>query len=430
MKRIKDELNEMQKEAVNLILQGKNVFISGAGGTGKSFIIKALARNPLLKVVVAAPTGTAASLIGGVTLHSLLKLPIGVVGPNFKPSEKNPVLDACNTIVVDEISMVRFDLFSFMLKSIRASEARTGVRKSIVLLGDFYQLPPVITSRDREALTKLYGFCGSGYAFKAASWGEVNPFFVELTEQMRQNSSEEEFVNALDDIRHGCIKTLSFFDRCVVDSEECIGTLLSAKRKEVEKVNLEKLEALDGGEVREYHAIVEGEFDTREAIAECHLKLKVGAPVLILVNDYAGDAYSNGTRATVVAMEADSVTVVLESGLEVKLDYYEWQQYSYIVDEETNDLKKVVVGSMRMIPVNLAYAITIHKAQGMTLSNITVCVDSIWASGMLYTALSRVKSIHDLHLKSPIKPKMVKVDKEVEAFYRWYRNSSLYERIS
>ena len=427
---INSELNEMQKKAMTLILQGINVFISGAGGTGKSYIINKLVNNPMLKVVVAAPTSTAASLIGGITLHSLLKAPVGVIGPNYKPAEYNPVLDASDTIVVDEISMVRFDMFEYMYRSIRASEMRTGIRKSIVLIGDYYQLPPVVTPKDYKALNKLYGFCGAGYAFKSSAWGMINPCFIELKEQMRQNTEEEEFVLALDDIRHGRTDSLDFFNRCVTDSETYSGTLLSAKREEVKMINLEKLEALQGAEVHEYHAIIDGEFDIKDVVAECHLKLKVGAPVLILVNDYAYGRYCNGTRATVVALEEDSVTVELEDGFTVKLDYYEWQQYSYVIDEKTKDLKRIVVGTMKMIPVNLAYAITIHKAQGMTLSEMTVCVDSIWASGMLYTALSRVKSVNALHLISRINPKIVKVDADVDAFYTWYRNQNNLRHIS
>lgn len=426
MKSIIEQLNIQQRRALSLIMQGMNVFITGGAGTGKSFLIQAIQSLNNRDVVVCAPTGTAAEQIKGVTLHHLLHAPTGVIGPNIKPCEENALLDASRMIIIDEISMVRFDLFNFFLRSVRASEMRTGQRKNIVLVGDFFQLSPVITQKDADVLEKIYGYCGRGFAFNSWAWQEISPAFVELTQQMRQTGVDSSFREALNSIRFGNKDALHFLNTRCLNGKDYTGTLLCARRSDVDRINKTCIEEIYDKPAREYPAVILGSFDTKETIAETHLSLKVGVPVVILVNDTLTGLYVNGTRGVITQLGDNYVKVGLENGGPViTLNAYEWSQYKYEIDEDTHDIQRVVSGTMRQIPVIPAYAMTIHKAQGLTLNEVTISSSGIWAPGMLYTALSRVRTMDDLHLLSPIKDREVIVDISVEEFYDAMRRTSL-----
>lgn len=415
-------LNEDQKSAFELLLSEENVFLSGEAGTGKSYVLNCYLNyvKDTKKVIVAAPSGVAAVNIGGATLHSVFQLPFHPMLPTTKVKVPKVVKEA-DVIVVDEISMCRVDYFEYIAKVIeKASKGKKKIQ--LIVVGDFFQLPPVITPSDRSVLEngvyvdifrKYYG-SKSGFAFDSQMWKMMNFKPYILKNVIRQ--SDKLFVKNLNFIRCGDKKGVSWMNNHhhsrPVDGIYMCGTNAVATR-----INNEELANLPGDEVV-FKAKTEGIVKDSDKVNDDKLSLKVGAEVMFLLNDVMGK-YQNGSFGEIVGISGDKVKVKLKSGKHVIVMPYTWEVINYTVDEDKNGnnvLKKEVTGKFTQIPLKLAYAATIHKSQGQTYDSANID-PSCFAHGQLYVALSRVKSISSMHLEKAIRPRDLIVDESVIDFY-------------
>lgn len=404
-------LNAKQQEALDAMLAGENVFLTGEGGTGKSVVVSEFMKVADREVIQCAPTGIAAIHIGGITVHRLIKPPFGPIAGYIKPAAENELMMAVNTIIVDEVSMLRFDLFKYLIKTIRHYEEIRGRRIQLIVVGDFFQLPPVISNRgDGPALRRLWGDIGKGFPFLAYEWNQCNFHSIILTEQMRQKDGE--FIDNLNKLRIGDKSCIDFFNRKTA-AEPNDGITLCPSRACAKKINDKRMAEL-GGEIREYESIVEGDFDDELKPACDVIRLKEGARVMTLRNDKEY-RYQNGSLGTVQKMNVDSIVITFDNGNTATVGYYDWQNFDYEVNDK-EELEKKEIGSFSQIPVQLAYAITIHKSQGQTYAKANIKPEC-FAEGQMYVALSRVKTLQGLHIDGEIQESYVKVSEEVIDFY-------------
>lgn len=404
-------LTKEQQKAYDAIKNGENVFLTGKAGTGKTFVIDKVLED-MEDVAVIAPTGAAAINAKGITIHKFLQLKAEPpIRKDLTLVEKvTDILSAAKTVIVDEVSMCRMDLFDCLINSIQKSDRINEKHTQIVVVGDFCQLPPVINkdSGEREVLSLFYQRdIGGGFSFQGNKWRECNFRPIVLTQIMRQ--SNEEFIHNLNKARVGdttCIPYFSIHSSPVLMED---GIYLAGKNAEVSKINKAKLEELPGA-VHTFTAIKNGDDISKNVIAEEVLELKIGAKVMFLYN---GEGFSNGSIGEVVGINGQTVYVNV-NGKNVEVVPYEWESFNYNV--VLGHLCKQKTGSFVQIPLKLAYAVTIHKSQGQTYDKVNlnpVC----WDSGQLYCALSRVKSIENLYLTNSIKPEYLYLDKEVQEFY-------------
>lgn len=402
-------LTQEQQTAYDKILSGSNVFLTGKAGTGKTYVIDKVLEK-LDNAIVIAPTGTAAINAKGITIHKFLKLKAEPpINSNLTIRTKcSEALTIAKTIILDEVSMCRMDLFDCLISSIQKYNSHA----QIVVVGDFCQLPPVISqmSGERELLTQFYGRnVNGGFAFQGDKWAECNFEPVVLTKVMRQEN--EEFIHNLNKARIGDETCIPFF---TVNSSPVLvedGIYLSGRNNEVSKINNEKLAEING-KTHTFKAVKNGEDISRSVIAEEILELKVGAKVMFLCNDASGN-YHNGSIGRIIGINGQTINVLV-NGKTVEVNTYEWESFNYIVSGKR--LIKQKAGSFVQIPLKLAYAVTIHKSQGQTYEKVNLNPEC-WDSGQLYCALSRIRDIKNLYLTKSIKPEFLRLDKEVRDFY-------------
>ena len=402
-------LKKSQKIALDLMLSGRNVFLSGEAGTGKSYVLRYFLDSVTKsKVLVCAPTGIAAINVCGATIHRTFKAPIG-------PIVKDPVgvpdvvLEA-DIIIIDEISMCRCDLFDYVAKTIVDAEERTGKKKQLVVVGDFYQLPPVVTDQDREVLE-----IAEGFAFQAKLWDYFNFEKVVLTEVVRQGD-DVDFVTNLNAIRKGDSSCIAWVNENAAKKENK-GIHLCSTNKTAADINNQAMRKLKG-RVKKYVAIESGEVTENDRATAQELSLKPGTRVMMLVNDKE-DKYQNGSLGTISELDRDSLVVDLDNGASVIVERHKWEIMKYEVKTFPSGEKKVeqtVIGTFIQFPIKVAYAITIHKSQGQTYDSANLH-PNCFAAGQLYVALSRVKSIKGLHLVNPIKDDYLITSQAVLNFY-------------
>ena len=429
------ELNGGQRAAVDAIRSGANVFLTGEGGTGKSVAIgKAvnLLRHDGRKTVLCAPTGIAAQNIHGATIHSVFRFDLAPkVADALEDAQPSRVVHEADTIIIDEIGMVRRDLMDAIARVVELeNEARERdperKRLQLVVVGDFSQLPPVVTDKDKAALVAHYGkqSVGAGfYAFEADGWGLMGFKVCQLIEPMRQ--SDPTFVAMLNRARIGDASCLGYFNRLAGRPETPSAAVsIVARNKDAEAVNLSRLAGLKGKSER-FSGTVAGEFRTGDMAAPETLELKVGARVICVANDKDG-GYVNGSTGVVTNMHSTSaeglpaVMVRLDGGNEVAVVRREWENVAYRVTDGTNDgrkhLEQVVLGTYTQFPLKLAWAITYHKSQGQTLDAVSINPDT-FGPGMLYVGLSRATSAAGIWLTREVKPSNLKADEAVVRFY-------------
>jgi ATP-dependent DNA helicase PIF1 len=396
-----------------------HIFVTGRAGTGKSTLLEYLSWNTSKQLVICAPTGVAALNVGGQTIHSLFRLPIGVIADHEidQSNELRKLLNTIDTLVVDEVSMVNADLLDAMDRALRQArqkphEAFGGVQ--VVLFGDPYQLAPV--PGDPEERAYFADRYTSMWFFDARVWQEADLTIYELDTIHRQH--ELEFKQLLTAVRHGEVtpemgRRLNEVGGRPAPEEGAI--TLATTNATVTRINGTELARLPGRALTAM-AEVNGEFGGRAFPADERLELKVGAQVMFLRNDTGGDGrWVNGTVGEVVKI-ADTVTVEVD-GTDHEVLPSTWERYRYSYSAATKELRKDVVAEFIQFPLRLAWAVTIHKSQGKSYDQAVVDLGPrSFAPGQTYVALSRITALEGLYLTRPLRPSDVIVDDAVRRF--------------
>jgi ATP-dependent DNA helicase PIF1 len=413
-------LSAQQQEVFDLI-EGtrEHVFITGRAGTGKSTLLNHLAASTEKQIAVCAPTGVAALNVGGQTIHSLFRLPMGLIGSldlNHGPDQRK-ILGAIDTLVIDEVSMVNADVMDAIDRALR--EARHRKRETfggvqVIMFGDPYQLSPV-PPRSLEEKTYLADRYASNWFFDAAVWTETPLRVIELTEIHRQR--DDAFKAMLNAVRHGTVTpelgaALNAAGARPAPEGDDIITLATtnARVNAINKAALTKL----AGKVKVANAEVSGDMQPNMYPADDQLELKIGAQVMFLHND-PEQRWVNGTVGHVTNI-TDTVFVEV-AGVEHEVHPITWERYKYSYKKSTDELSRDVAAEFTQFPLRLAWAVTIHKSQGQTYEKALIDMgDRAFAPGQTYVALSRITSLEGLYLSRPLRPSDVIVDRDVERF--------------
>ena len=414
-------LTKSQKKAFQSITSGANLFLTGKGGTGKSFVIdqvKDWCTLNGLTYLVCAPTGIAALNVGGTTIHKAFKPgSIGILEPAKIPVDPQvrKRLEKVDVVIIDEISMCRADLFQYVAKVLFAAWKKKpqSKRKQLIVVGDFYQLSPVIGDGEAKAYKELYG--DMVYAFQTPEWSMLGLETFELQESMRQE--DRKFIAALDNIREG-VADLSVFQASEPDPKAITICGKNAEADEINQWNLNLLIA-NKRKKRNYRCDVSGhvtESDYRRVDQE--LSLAVGARVIMMTND-PDKKWVNGSFGTVTGLSDNTGSVQSDGGKVAEVERYKWEfEESRIVTGKDGQkhLEKDVRATIRQFPMRLGWATTIHKSQGQTYTAVNVDIRSIFCKGQLYVALSRCRTLDGMHIIGEIDPEKVIVDDAVKQF--------------
>ncbi|WP_256011929.1 HRDC domain-containing protein [Desertivirga xinjiangensis] len=399
------------------------VFLTGKAGTGKTTFLRKIRQNTSKKLTVVAPTGVAAINAGGMTIHSFFQLPFGPLLPegaerpeSHFSEEKRELLQALELLTIDEISMVRpdvLDRIDLLLRNVKKNDHPFG-GVQLLLIGDLSQLSPII--RDDE-WSHLRGFYNSPYFFSSRALNRAGFVRIELTEVFRQ--SDPVFVDILNQVREQQISDESLarlnerYSATLDDTDSYI--VLTTHNRIVQEINGSRLQELEGDLV-EYKASVRGEFPPDSHPTDINLQLKVGAQVMFVKNDNSPEKlYFNGKIGRVIRLATDTVFVQCENeDREIAVQASEWSNIQYkLVDGEIGES---MAGSFAQIPLKLAWAITIHKSQGLTFDKAIVDVSEAFAPGQAYVALSRCRSLDGLLLRQPVSKANIIADPNVKQF--------------
>lgn len=424
--------DQFQKVLDTLENTNKTVFITGKAGTGKSTLLKYFCETTKKDYVVLAPTGVAAINVGGETIHSFFKFKIDyttqdiIKSANKLSEEAAKIYKEIETIIIDEVSMVRADIMDFIdifLRKVLQNDSPFG-GKQLILFGDLYQLPPVVKSDEREHFKELYN---SHYFFESKAIKELlntklDEFeYIELDKIFRQ--SDNSFIQILNAIRNntiteGMLEVLNKrFDSNSIDVLKNDGAYvyLSSTNVISDEINLQNLESLEG-KSKAYYADITGDFTSEKFPTEEKLVLKVGARVMLLNNDAMG-CWVNGTMATVLELHNDYITITTENDEIYDVEAVTWETIKTVYDSSTKSVTKDKIGSFKQIPVRLAWAITIHKSQGKTFSKVIVDMGrSAFAEGQTYVALSRCKTLEGIVLARELRKSDIRVSYDVVRF--------------
>lgn len=407
----------------------KNIFLTGKAGTGKTTFLQNLKRAPVKRMAVVAPTGVAAINAGGVTIHSLFQLPFGLFLPEYAREaarqrrfsrEKIRLIQSLDLLVIDEISMVRADLLDAIDDVLRRYKDRSrpfgGVQ--LLMIGDLHQLPPVVKEHDWEMLRPHYD---TPYFFSSRALQETEPVAIELKHIYRQ--SDQTFIELLNKVRDNKLdsETLDQLNsRYIPDFQPTTEEgyiILTSHNASAQTINSENLSNLSGLPHR-FKAEVMGDFPEHAYPTDANLELKIGAQVMFIKNDSFPDRrFYNGKIGKVTDIK-DAVISVQCPGEEETIEVYpaEWTNVKYTLNEKTKEVSEQQIGSFTQYPLRLAWAITIHKSQGLTFERAIIDAQSAFAHGQVYVALSRCKSFEGIVLRSPIAYSSVKTDSTVQNF--------------
>lgn len=400
-------LKHKQGVALTELKKGRNVFLTGEAGTGKSYVIEefiSYAKGKDKNVLVVAPTGLAALNIGGVTIHRTFKAPIGAI--LHHPMQIPEEVEKADIIIVDEISMCRRDLFTWVARIILKASQRKGKGIQFVVVGDFLQLPPVLTEKDN----KILKYTTPGYAFEAKEWEIFDFVTISLSEVVRQ--ADLEFVTNLNKARIGDKSCLDWINHNHNKKEQEKAIYLCGTNKQADQINKDSLDALKSKEW-EFKANETGTVTEQDRPAPRILKLKEGARVMSVINT---EKYVNGSLGTITKIKRNMIEIDFDEAGIQQVSKHEWSINEYQFNEETGKVSKREIGTYEQFPFKLAYAITIHKSQGQTYDAVNLYPYS-FAPGQLYVALSRCKSIDKLHLMSQINSSSLITSEDVLTFY-------------
>ncbi|HET7668030.1 MAG TPA: AAA family ATPase [Mycobacterium sp.] len=422
-------LTEEFRHALALLAEGEHLFLTGKAGTGKSTLIRRFMAETDRNVVVVAPTGIAALNVDGYTIHRLFGFRTtttlrDVLDGGYRPGRFTKTLASLHTLIIDEASMVRADVFDMLAAALQRfgpSPGKPFGGVQIVLVGDLYQLPPVVTEGEADYFSTTYQ---TPYFFSANSFRRDDFPTVALTTVFRQ-LGDDRMTAILNEIREGVLlghaqeqlnrRTNPDF----VPPEDEFWLTLAPTNRLVTARNRQQLERLPGDELIQ-HARVSGDLSLFDPPVEETLRFKVGAQVMMLNNDQ-GNRWVNGTIGRVIGVDYDRYGAVVEvefpDGSCADVTPYGWEATRPVVDGGA--LRREVIGTFTQLPFKLAWAITIHKSQGQTLDRLIVdLTGGMFSTGQLYVALSRCTSMRGLVLKRPVLPKDLKVDRRIARFLR------------
>jgi hypothetical protein len=427
--------NPPRELALNFVLStGRNVFLTGNAGTGKTTFLHELKRQGGKRMIVTAPTGVAAVNAGGMTLHSFFQLPFGpqipgaATGERSGPAhrfsrEKINIIRSIDLLVIDEISMVRADLLDSVDQVLRRFRDRTrpfgGVQ--LLMIGDLQQLAPVVKDGEWALLRPYYD---SLYFFGSRALQQTDYVSIELKHVYRQ--SDIRFIELLNRVRNNnmdldSLELLNSRFRPGFDGEGEDGYItLTTHNHQARRINDRKLAGLPGT-AQSFSAVIEGDFPEHAWPTDPELRLKTGAQVMFVKNDpHHEKRFFNGKTGTLVDVDDDILYVKCPGDADpIAVEPLEWQNTKYSLDDSTGEIRETVQGSFRQYPLKLAWAITIHKSQGLTFDKAIIDAHAAFAHGQVYVALSRCRSLEGLVLSSRISTDVLKTDQHVNRFNRY-----------
>lgn len=427
----------------------QSFFLTGKAGTGKTTLLRNILQKTTKNTAVVAPTGVAAINAGGVTIHSMFGLPLTSFIPNNDyvdlnvannrislkkhlryRKEKRKLIQELELLIIDEISMVRADLLDaieFVLQQIRHNNEPFGGLQ-VIFIGDLFQLPPVVKEDSWQILKEYYD---SPFFFDSQAWKNAYAFTIELKHIYRQQ--DERFINILNNVRNGEVDEFDLeslnnnYDRNAdIYADEYI--TLCTHNYQADNINNTELEKLRT-KAHTFKAKIEGTFNENAFPAEQEITVKEGAQIMFVRNDAEDGKYFNGKLAKIISLGESYIKVQFtEDGEEYTLKEETWDNIKYTLDKETNEVKQDKLGSFKQYPIRLAWAITVHKSQGLTFKKAILDLGKTFAAGQAYVALSRCTDLDGMVLKSKITQQNIFVDPRIVAFHNDIDKSSNFEQ--